>query len=264
MTETRLPDYSVTGDGDTTVFLLHGAFGAKDYWRDQIAALVANGYRVVAWDAPGYGMSPLPDPFNVDVAAAALVCLIDAVGGRRNVLLGHSMGGMIAQAAFDLRRERVHGLVLSATSAAFGKADGEWQQKFVRDRVAPLDAGRTIAEFGPDMLRRMMAPGAAGPGVARVIDVVSAMRPETFRAAIHAIVGFDGRHILPRMQVPVLCIAGEHDLTAAPPAVMEKLAARLPHGEFVCMPGVGHFAWAEQPEAFNRHLLDFLQRRIGD
>ncbi|CAG9180972.1 alpha/beta fold hydrolase [Cupriavidus pinatubonensis] len=264
MTNTRLPDYSVTGDGDTTVFLLHGAFGAKDYWRDQIAALVANGYRVVAWDAPGYGMSPLPDPFSVDVAATALARLIDAVGGRRNVLLGHSMGGMIAQAAFDLRREHVHGLVLSATSAAFGKSEGEWQQKFVRDRVAPLDAGKTIAEFGPDMLRRMMAPGATGPGVARVIEVVSSMRPETFRAAIHSIVGFDGRHILSRMQVPVLCIAGEHDLSAAPPAVMEKLAGRLPHGEFVCMGGVGHFAWAEQPEAFNRHLLDFLQRRLGD
>lgn len=262
MTEPRLPDYSVTGDGDVTVFLLHGAFGAKAYWRDQTAALVANGYRVVAWDAPGYGMSPLPDPFDVDVAAAALARLIDAVGGGRNVLLGHSMGGMIAQAAFDLRRDRVHGLVLSATSAAFGKTEGEWQQKFVSDRVAPLDAGKSIAEFGPGMLRRMMAPGASGPGVERVIEVVSNMRPETFRAAIHAISRFDGRHILPRMQVPVLCIAGEHDLSAAPPAVMEKLAGKLPRGEFVCMTDVGHFAWAERPEVFNRHLLDFLQRRV--
>lgn len=258
----RLPDYSVTGHGELTVFLLHGAFGSKVYWQDQIEALVAAGYRVVAWDAPGYGLSPLPQPFDIDVAARALARLIDTAGSERNVLLGHSMGGMIAQQAFDLRADRVHGLVLSATSAAFGRAEGDWQQAFVRDRVAPLDAGKTIADFAPDMLRGMMAPGAGGRGVDRVIDVVSVMRPETFRAAISAIVRFDGRHILPRMQVPVLCIAGGHDLSAAPPAVMEKLAAKLPQSEFVCMADSGHFAWAEQPGAFNRHLLGFLQRRL--
>lgn len=262
MTMQRFPDYSVTGEGDATVFLLHGAFGSRIYWQDQIEALVAAGYRVVAWDAPGYGVSPLPETFDIDVAARALARLIDAVGGERNVLLGHSMGGMIAQQAFDLRRDRIHGLVLSATSAAFGRAEGEWQQAFVRERVAPLDAGQSIDQFAPAMLRSMMAPGATGNGVQRVIEVVNTMRPETFRAAIAAIVRFDGRHILPKMQVPVLCIAGEHDLSAAPPAVMEKLAGKLAQGEFVCMSDVGHFAWAEQPQQFNHYLLDFLQRRV--
>ena len=143
---TRLPDHSVTGDGDVTVFMLHGAFGAKEYWRNQIKALSDAGYRVVAWDAPGYGVSPLPADFSVQTAAEACARLIDAQGGDRNVLLGHSMGGMIAQRAFDLRTDRIDGLILSATSAAFGRSEGEWQQAFVRDRVAPLDAGQTIPE----------------------------------------------------------------------------------------------------------------------
>lgn len=246
-----------------TVFLLHGAFGSRVYWQDQIEALVRAGYRVVAWDAPGYGLSPLPDAFGIAQAARALAHLVDEVGGECNVVLGHSMGGMIAQMGFDLRPDRIHGLVLSATSAAFGRADGEWQQAFVRDRVAPLDAGKTIPEFAPAMLRGMMAPGASGPGVDRVIEVVGHMRAETFRAAIASIVTFDGRYILPKMQIPVLCIAGGHDLSAAPPAVMEKLAAKLPQGEFVCMPDSGHFAWAEEPELFNRHLLDFLRSRLA-
>lgn len=260
---TRLPDHSVTGDGEVTVFLLHGAFGAKEYWRSQIKALSDAGYRVVAWDAPGYGVSPLPADFSIQTAAEACARLIDARGGARNVLMGHSMGGMIAQRAFDYRTDRVEGLILSATSAAFGRSGGEWQQAFVRDRTAPLDAGQTIPQYAPKMLRGMMTPSAGGPIVDLMIDVVSQMREETFRAAIQAITQFDGRDILPKMATrPVLCIAGEHDLNAAPPAVMEKLAGKI-DGEYVCMSGVGHFGWAEQPDVFNALALDFLARRIG-
>lgn len=259
----RLPDYSVTGAGDVTVFLFHGAFGAKEYWAPQIKALSEAGFRIVAWDCPGYGVSPLPADFGVESAARLAAALIDEEGGSRNVLLGHSMGGMIAQRAFDYRTDKVDALVLSATSAAFGKPDGEWQRAFVRDRVAPLDQGMTIAEYAPGMLRKMMAPEASGPDVERVVQVVAQMREETFRAAIEAITRFDGRDVIPKMaQVPVLCVAGEYDLTAAPPAVMDKLASKV-SGEFVCMEGVGHFAWAEDAERFNAVLLDFLRRRVA-
>lgn len=261
MANPRIPDHSVTGAGDTTIVLLHGAFGAKEYWRAQIAAFVAAGYRVLAWDAPGYGLSPLPSPFSVEVAARALGRLLDAAGGTRNILVGHSMGGMIAQRAFDLFPGKVAGLILSATSAAFGKPDGEWQQQFVRDRVAPLDAGQSIAEYTPGMLRQMMAAGAGGSAVDLVIGTVGTMREETFRAAITAIVHYDGRDVLPKINVPVLCIAGEGDRTA-PASVMEKMTTKITGAEFVCMPGVGHFGWAEQPEAFNAIVLDFLRRRF--
>ena len=253
----------MTGDGPVTVVLLHGAFGAKEYWIGQIRALNEAGYRVVAWDAPGYGLSPLPADFSVDVAAQAAVELLKVAGGKRNVVLGHSLGGMIAQKTFDLAPDRVHGLVLSATSAAFGSSDGAWQQKFVDDRVAPLDAGKTLPEFAPAMLRSMMAPAAGGPDVERVIAVVAAMKPETFRAAIRAVTQFEGRPTLAKMNIPVLCVAGEHDLSAAPPAVMEKMAAKIANAEFHCMPGVGHFAWAENTAGFNTLLLDFLNRRVS-
>lgn len=260
MTNGRLPDYSATGAGETTVFLLHGAFGAKEYWRPQIAALSAAGYRVVAWDAPGYGLSPLPADFSVEQAAGACALLVDAVGTKRNVLLGHSMGGMIAQRTFDYRSDNIHGLVLSATSAAFGKSDGDWQKEFVRERVAPLDDGMTIPQYAPKMLRKMMAPEIKSPQTELVIDVVAQMREETFRAAIYAVTQYDGRDILPKMSnIPVICIAGEHDLSAAPPKVMQRLSEKI-GGEFVCMAGVGHFGWAEDSEAFNAHVLKFLTR----
>lgn len=149
MVDRQLPDYAVIGEGDPTVVLLHGAFGAKEYWRAQIGALRGTGYRVLAWDALGYGLSPLPQPYSVEIVAAALGRLVAGAGGSRNVLLGHSFGGMIAQRAYDLFPDRVSGLIMSATSAAFGRPDGDWQQKLIRDRVAPLDAGMSVADYAP-------------------------------------------------------------------------------------------------------------------
>ena len=260
-----LPDYAVhhpvNAANGTTVFLLHGAFGAKEYWREQLKALVGAGYRVVSWDAPGYGMSALPVPLTIDLCARVLTLLLKREGGKRNVVMGHSMGGMIAQQAWRHAREHIHGYVLSATSASFGKPDGDWQKEFVRARVAPLDAGQSIPQYAPTMLRAMMGPHAQGPAVDLVITTVSQMSEATFRAAVAAIVGFEGRDLLPTLDVPVLCIAGELDATA-PAAVMEKMAGKIAEAEFVSLTGLGHFGWAEDPDLFNAKVLDFLTRRF--
>lgn len=257
-----LPDYSVTGGGSATVFLLHGAFGAKEYWRRQLRAFSERGLRVVAWDAPGYGVSPLPADFSIEAASEALIRLIARERTETTVVMGHSMGGMVAIRTAGAIPEQVDGLVLSATSAAFGRAEGDWQKEFVRARVAPLDAGQSLEDFAPRMLRTMYAPGLRTPATDLVEEVVSQMNPDTFRAAIAAITRFDARAVLPRITMPVLCIAGGHDLAAAPPKVMEKLASILAQGEFQCMEHVGHFGWAEDPEEFNRRVLGFLQARV--
>ncbi len=267
VSEPDCPDFSITHAQGTpsgvTVFMLHGAFGAKEYWRAQIQALAAAGHRVVAWDAPGYGLSLLPADFSIDRCAQALAVLLRREGGRCNVVLGHSMGGMIAQRAWVHAPECIHGYVLSATSAAFGKSDGDWQKEFVRQRVAPLDAGRTLPEHAPGMLRAMTAPGAQGPALDLLIATVSQMREDTFRAAVAAIATYEGRALLPTMDIPVLCIAGELDRTA-PAEVMAKMAAKLPRAQFVAMAGAGHFGWAEQPGRFNDLLLRFLSDRFSE
>ncbi len=260
-TATAPADFSVThphgaGNG-TTVFLLHGAFGAKEYWRHQVAALVQAGYRVVAWDAPGYGLSPLPPGFGIELCAQALAALLRQQGGARNVVMGHSMGGMIAQRTWAYAPELIHGYVLSATSAAFGQPGGDWQREFVRQRVAPLDAGRSIPDYAPEMLKSMMGPRADSPEVRLLIDTVSLMREDTFRAAVASIAGYEGRALLPTMNVPALCVAGELDRTA-PAEVMQKMASKMPQGVFTSLSGLGHFGWAEDAARFNKVLLDFL------
>lgn len=251
------------GDGPTTVLLLHGIGGGKAAWPAQLDALAHAGYRAVAWDMPGYGDSALIWPYDFDGLAAALAPLIrqERDAGRRVVLVGHSMGGMVAQQAYAAMPEHIDGLLLSGTSPAFGKPDGDWQRDFVAARTAPLDAGRTMAELATGLVRAMVAPDAPADAVAFATRVMAAVPPSTYRAALQALVRFDQRALLPRIAVPVLALAGEHDGNAAP-AVMERMAARIPGAEYRCLPDVGHLACMERPELFNAAMLDFLRRHF--
>ena len=131
----QLPAYVAQGQGDTAVFLLHGVGGGKEAWAHNQPPLAAQGFKTVAWDMPGYGASlPLATCSNAALAGA-LITLIDHIGAKRNVLLGHSMGGMIAQELAALHPSLVHGLILHSTSPAFGKGDGVWQQQACDSRL---------------------------------------------------------------------------------------------------------------------------------
>jgi pimeloyl-ACP methyl ester carboxylesterase len=79
----------------------------------------------------------------------------------------------------------------------------------------------------------------------------------TYRAALAALVAFDRRADLPRINVPTLVLTGEHD-RAAPPAVAQRLAQKIPRAALSILPGAGHLAPIEQPKAFARALQVFL------
>lgn len=255
------------GDGDTVVFLLHGVGGGKEAWPYAMKALVGAGFRSVAWDMPGYGGSKAIAPYDNAGLARALERLIDAVGvkgnggARRNILLGHSMGGMVAQEAVALFPEKIHGLILSGTSPAFGKPGGDWQQQFLQSRFAPLDAGRGMAGLAPELARGMMAPDVSDAVVAQAAAIMARVPEATYRAALAAIVSFNRLDNLANIAVPTICISGEHDKNAAP-FVMEKMAARIRGAEYVCLKDAGHIANMEQPVAFNAAVLGFLQRHF--
>lgn len=259
MTPTRsLPATVERGAGATTVFLLHGVGGGKQAWRDNLDDIAAAGYRAIAWDMPGYGESAAIDPCTVRGLAESLRRLIDHTEADRNVVLGHSMGGMVAQELAVLAPERVHGLILSGTSPAFGRADGNWQQQFLQERFAPLDAGQTMAQLAAQLVPAMMAPDADPQALQLARDVMAAVPQASYRAALQAIVAFNRLDDLARIAVPTLCLAGEHDRNASP-SVMRRMAERIARAQYLCLPAVGHLANMEQPAAFNTGVLQFLQ-----
>jgi 3-oxoadipate enol-lactonase len=259
--------FDSAGTGSVTVLLLHGVGGGRRLWMgdegsDTLSALAQAGFHAVCADLPGYGDSPLCLPLSMATMARAVHELIDALAAPKTVVVGHSMGGMVALELAATAPQAVAGLVLACTSASFGKADGAWQAQFLRERLAPLDAGRGMAALAGMLVQGMLARGAPAEASQRAVAIMSRVPEATYRAALQGIAGFDRREALPRIGVPTLLLAGEHDRTA-PPDVMQRMAMRMPGGEYRCLEGSGHIANLEKPQAFNAALLSFLRRHFA-
>ena len=114
-----LPSFIEQGRGGTAVLLLHGIGGGKSIWGEQgsgaLAALAAAGYRTLALDFPGYGESLALGEPSLDSMVDAVLSLIDHAQAQRTVLVGHSMGGMVAQELLKRAPQAVQGLVLTCT-----------------------------------------------------------------------------------------------------------------------------------------------------
>jgi 3-oxoadipate enol-lactonase len=244
------------------VVFLHGIGGSARIWAPQVGSFAAAGFRPVALDLPGYGARSPIDHMDFDTVAADVETQISHLGLDRPVLVGHSMGGMVAQTALRRKPRAYRAAVLSGTSPAFGDPTGEFQKKFVADRLGPLDAGRTMAELAPAMVDAISGPAPDPVGRRLAIDTIAATSERSYRAAVHCLVGFDERANLARIGIPLLCLAGEHD-RLAPAAMMERMAARIPGARYVCLKGVGHLPNVEAPQAFDVAIFDFLRAALA-
>ena len=262
--EPKLLDYQVTGAGNVTVFLLHGIYGSKDYWRFVTERLLARGYRVVAMDAPGYGLSPLPDPFSFDVVAEAAARLVKAQGTKRNIFFGHSMGGQITPRIRLKVPDLVHGIVIASTIGYFANRTTEEQEEFVRKRTAPPPPGTDPIAANMMVVNSMLGPTSSGPEVDLVRLWASRTPPDTVKAAVKAVQTYpegDALGAIKAVSVPALLIAGEVDQVGHP-AGMKRVADMIEGCEFGVISGSGHYPWAENPAEFNDIFSGFLERNF--
>jgi 3-oxoadipate enol-lactonase len=252
----KVPSFTVLGGGPT-VLMLHGIGGGHLAFAPQVETLASSGYRAVAWDMPGYGRSAPIEPYNFKGLAQSCIALIESLKCGDVALVGHSMGGMVAQEVVARRPELVNKLVLCGTSPSFGKPDGNWQREFIAQRTAPLDVGKSMADLAEVLVPQMIGPGSLPEGVRLATVCMGQVPASTYRRALEALVQFDRRANLPLIHVPTLLLAGELDRNA-PPAVMKKMADAIPHSTFVQMRGVGHLQNLEAPDEFDGLLLNFL------
>lgn len=250
------PAMTVQGHGPVVVFL-HGVGGGKASYDRQLPIFAAAGYRAAAFDSPGYGDNPPVESLSWDALADAVLAGIDALGVEKVALVGHSMGGMVAQEVAARAPERLWALVLSGTSPAFGNRDGAFQKKFVADRLGPLDDGKTMPELAASIVASLVGPDPDPVGKAAAIACMSAVPDATYRAAMTNLVTFDRRAALAQIAVPTLVLAGEHD-TNAPAPMMEKMASRIPGAVYRCLAGAGHLSNFERPADFDAAVLAFL------
>jgi pimeloyl-ACP methyl ester carboxylesterase len=240
----------------TPLVLIHG-IGADGRMFAPAVERLAGAARIVVWDLPGYGGKPLDGALTFPGLAAALVADLDTLGIERAVLLGHSIGGMVVQELAATAPQRVRALVLSATTAVFGSRDGSFQREFVKARLGPLDAGRTMADMAAEVAPRLVGSAAAPEAAPELVRLMSEVPAATFRVAVQCLVTFNRRAELERIAVPTLLIAGEED-TNAPLKAMTRMAEVVPGARLETLSGIGHLAPLECPDRYADIVRRFL------
>jgi pimeloyl-ACP methyl ester carboxylesterase len=266
-------DVAPSGPARGTVLLLHGKNFSGAYWGSTIAALVADGYRVIAPDQIGFGKSTKPRHFQYSFHALAAITrdLLDRLGAREVVVVGHSMGGMLAVRFALSYPDRTAKLVLVNP---IGLEDWKrWVPYTPISQLAEREKKRRPADI-KEYMRKSYFGGKWKPSYDPLLELQAgwAVGPDrdllAWTSALTSDMVFTQPvvHELGDLRVPTLLIIGQRDRTAvgkdqAPPAVAAKLgdypalgkhaAAAIPGAELVELDGVGH---VPQVEAFDRTM----------
>lgn len=249
---------SGAGPGEKTLICLHGISSNSRSWQRQLE-LVATRYRVIAWDAPGYGQSDdPPDSLPMEWYADQLAGLMNALNLTKAVIVGLSMGGVLAQEFYRRHPDRVLALVLSDTNTGGGARPPAERQARLEGRLkalAELSLEEMARQRAPNLLSSEPAPGL----VAEVEAMMRELHPAGYRSMVLAQDAADTREVLPTIAVPTLVMWGEQDRVTPRPEA-EFLRENIPGAAFEIIPGAGHLSNLEQPEPFNRALTAFLEK----
>lgn len=251
------PSAIVQGSG-APVVLIHGMGFGADYWTPQIEALAQN-YRVIAWNMPGYGGARALSHMSFATLTQSLLALLDETAVLKAHIIGHSMGGMVALDFAASYPGRVKTLTLFGASPAFPPPDSDFAKAFVKARLAPLEAGGGMADAARETIRDHFGSEINSAGCKIAFDCMSACPPDIYRQSLDCLQNFDRRDALATLAMPTLVIGAERDINA-PAKGVEKMAAKIPGAEYTCLANLGHLANLEAPDIFNRVVLDFLAR----
>lgn len=249
--------YEDTGGGGPALVLLHGYPFDRSSWREQAEAL-GEEFRVVAPDLRGLGETPPGDVVSIEAMAEDVAALLDELNLGRVVLGGLSMGGYVAFEFFRKFPARVRALVLADTRPQGDNEEGRRAREENAQRALKEGMGPIVESMLPKLLTAETRE-RGGEILERVRAMMLATRPEGAAAALRAMaLRRDQTELLPSINVPTLIIVGAED-SITPPADAEAMSEKIEGSRLFVVEGAGHLSNVEQPEAFNRALVDFLR-----
>ena len=236
--------YEVHGRGEP-LLLSHGYSATSKMWEKQVDAL-ADRYRVVVWDMRGHGQSDSPDDlarYSEAATVGDMAALLDACDAPRAIVGGLSLGGYMSLAFNASLPDRVRTLLLFDTGPGYksDSARDEWNRNAEKRAVA------------------LETQGLAALGRSREVSASQHRSAKGLALAARGMLAQrDDRVIrsLPEIRVPALVLVGADDTPFH--AATDYMAGKIPRATKVVIAGAGHAANLDQPEAFNRAVIDYL------
>jgi pimeloyl-[acyl-carrier protein] methyl ester esterase len=230
------------------VVLVHGWAGSSATFAAEAGAL-ARTRRVIAPDLRGHGRST-PSPFTLADLAGDLASLVERLALERAVLVGWSLGSLVALAAVPRVRERLAALVLVAGTPRFTACEG-WPHGLPRTHVEALaarlrrDPRRALARFDASMF----AEGELDDGGRRRVEALRAaipVDPAAAQAGLDVLASDDLRPALAALDLPALLLHGERD-AICPAGAARAMASAIPGARLRVLPGLGHAPFLSRP-----------------
>jgi pimeloyl-ACP methyl ester carboxylesterase len=246
-----------------TLFFVHGLGCGREDWTAQLEALSAD-HRCIAIDLPGHGASPAPNVANIESLAAAVNEAKLQSNGHEFVIIGHSLGAKVIREAYLQLSQDIVGLVFVDANVYSGDT-----ADLVRKTQALIDlAGFSL--FTERLFADMFLEGSDPQLRKSLLARAQGLSSELGKALMLASIRWDaarGEETLRRIAVPTLVLQATHfdsQLKRVPMQAgmstpfMELVRHLVPQSQAMLIPGSGHFPMIDQPDAVNRHLLDFL------
>jgi 3-oxoadipate enol-lactonase len=252
-----LLNYVIEGEGPP-VILLHPVGLDHTCW-DAVAPRLSAGHRLIRIDLRGHGLSSLPDEdYTLADYADDVHAVLVATGLRPAAIVGLSFGGMVAQTVVIRHPDVASAAVFAGTSAA---QTPERREIAIQRAEAALRDG--MGALVAPTLQRWFTPGfIAGGGAEATRARLIADDPRGWASAWRAMSDLDAGPALPGIGIPTLCLAGEADL-AVPTTALEAMAAAIPGGRYVMLPGASHMMQIENAGAFSDAVLAFLREALS-
>ena len=238
--------YEVHGQQGPVLLLTHGYSATSEMWKGQIDAFSKN-HRLVLWDMRGHGQSDYPEnpsAYSEAHTVADIAALLDAVGAKRGIIGGLSLGGYMSLAFYRAHPERVRALLIIDTGPGFKKDDAReaWNarayataERFEREGLEVLKSGSAERSSVTHRDAKGLARAARGMLTQRDARVME---------------------LLPEIKVPSLIVVGADDTPFL--AASDYMAAKIPGAKKVVVPAAGHAVNIDQPQAFIEAVLPFL------
>ena len=246
--------YLEEGSGPN-IFLFHGMNGSSRSWRYLFDELKES-FRLVAWDAPSFGETDVFGDQLEDFVGVAKF-MVSQLNLENAVLVGHSMGGIIAARLASTQSLSFKGLVLSSTHLGFSKPKGEELMPRYADRICSIEENVETSGYTHDRAERAAAKGTDPEIIKFLADAVKKVRIEAIRDGGRMSQEANNRNIGSKIDGPVLILSGSKDKVISR-EMHKELLDEFPEAKEFIFPDSGHASYAEKPTLFNEQIRNFV------